>query len=89
MPNEIELFCRVCGLLYEIPPWGESGEDPSFGICDCCGTEFGYEDHQLSSIIRKRKEWINNGCKWHRKRVKPPANWSAVESLKRIPDKYK
>ncbi|PBC22211.1 hypothetical protein CK226_16405 [Mesorhizobium sp. WSM4311] len=37
--------CRVCGLDQSPDmPWGESGGEPSYAICSCCGVEFGYED---------------------------------------------
>jgi len=47
--------CRVFGALQSDPPWGETGKDPSFDICDCCGVEFGYEDATLSGLKRYRE----------------------------------
>jgi rubredoxin len=47
-------ICRVCGLIYDkFYPWGEDGEVPSHDICDCCGTEFGYDDVSIESSKAK------------------------------------
>lgn len=35
--------CPVCGYDAGYPPWGEDGRLPTFDICACCGTEWGYE----------------------------------------------
>lgn len=40
-------FCRVCGLDQDENPWGEDNASPTFDICACCGTEFGYHDFTL------------------------------------------
>ena len=58
MHNKMLHICRVCGYCdEELFPWGEDGETPTFEICPCCNVEFGYEDAQISSIIRYRKKW--------------------------------
>ena len=51
-------FCRVCGFLHDKDykdndyfPWGKDGNTPTFDFCECCGTEFGYNDYCLENII--------------------------------------
>ncbi|MGW3351445.1 hypothetical protein ACWDA3_49795 [Nonomuraea rubra] len=39
--------CRVCGLSQADPPWGEDGQNPTWAICHCCGTEFVHMEEQL------------------------------------------
>ena len=57
-----ELFiCRVCGLAQPDMPCGASGEDPSHDICDCCGSEFGFEDSSIASIQKNREVWLESG----------------------------
>jgi hypothetical protein len=34
-----------------------------YGICPSCGTEFGYDDIELTHE-QLREAWINKGCKW-------------------------
>ena len=60
MPSETEPpdprhCCRVCGLDQGEPIWGEDGRTPTYGICSCCGVEFGYgdEDRENCRTIRK------------------------------------
>lgn len=87
MPNNN--ICRVCGLEYEMfSPWGENNNTPSFEICDCCGTEFGYEDATLESIKKQRQAWIKNGAQWFSPEKKA-RDWSLEKSLSNIPMKYK
>ena len=64
MLNEPSSVCRVCGFELGFHPWGEDGTDPSFDICPCCGTEFGYQDTLLSAIIKARQRWIDRGTRW-------------------------
>lgn len=83
-----ELFCRVCGFIYENePPWGDDNESPSHELCICCCCEFGYEDSNLVSIRNYRNNWIKNGSKWSGINFKPN-NWSLEKQLKNIPSKY-
>lgn len=85
-PNKI---CRICGLYTEnFLPWGENGESPSYDICFCCGTEFGYEDNNLKAILSNREKWLNNGANWFNPDKKPD-NWNLEEQLSHIPEKYK
>lgn len=84
-----ELFiCRVCGLIQPDMPWGESGDDPSHDICDCCGIEFGYEDFTLTTIQKKRELWIKSGAKWWNNKFKPD-NWDLEKQLENIPLRFK
>lgn len=61
MHNKMLHICRVCGYCdEELFPWGEDGETPTFEICPCCNVEFGYEDAQITSIIRYREKWMKS-----------------------------
>lgn len=79
--------CRVCGYELDFFPWGEDNKIPSHEICDCCGTEFGYEDSTIVGIRKKRNEFISSGLNWFDKKYKPD-NWSFDEQLKNIPKEY-
>ena len=80
--------CRVCGLYAIEPPWGSDGETPSWEICLCCGTEFGYEDCTIDSVKKQREKWISSGCNWIDIEVMP-FDWSFEEQAKQIPDPFK
>ncbi|MBI2108481.1 hypothetical protein HYT54_05110 [Candidatus Woesearchaeota archaeon] len=89
-------ICPICGY----PDLGDSPlskvEDnkrvhsykegaPTYVICRCCGTQFGYDDDELS-WEELRKKWIKNGAKWFRE-DKKPKNWDLnkqLANLKRI-----
>jgi hypothetical protein len=77
------LFCRICCLQQEEPPWGEDGQSPSYDICPCCGAEFGYEDCQLNAIQAYRTEWLKNSDTWFQPKKKPD-NWSLKKQLNNI-----
>ena len=75
------------------PPYGDMGDPPyigrfgeaSFGCCDCCGFEFGYDDDagasgRACSFRQYRQEWITRQMPWFRPE-KRPADWSLVEQL--------
>jgi hypothetical protein len=83
-----ELLCRVCGKAQSEPIWGDDGQCPTHAICDCCGTEFGYEDCNLKAIKTARDRWLTSGAKWFNPK-KQPADWSLEEQLKQIPAQYK
>lgn len=88
--NEMELHCcRVCGLHFDdFCPWGESGKEPSYDICPCCGIEFGYGDETRRTVLSYRKFWFeNNGAQWFHPEDKPK-NWSLVEQFKNIPKEF-
>jgi hypothetical protein len=80
MVNDNNYYCRVCGLKESEPPWGEDGKTPSFNICSCCGTEFGYQDCQPSAILKQRQKWLDAGAKWFRP-DKKPEHWNLEEQL--------
>jgi len=47
---------------------------PTFVICICCGTEFGYDDDELS-WKELRDKWVKNGAKWFNENKKP-VDWN-------------
>jgi hypothetical protein len=69
--------CPICGLPFE-KPVDEQELRHSYWICECCGCEYGYDDH--SSY---REQWIKNGAKWQDEKLRPP-NWNLEEQLKNI-----
>ena len=77
--------CRACGLLQDDLPWGEDGNTPTFTICDCCGTEFGYDDCTKKAIIQSRKRWLSNGAEWQKLSAKPQA-WNLSQQLSYLTD---
>jgi len=81
--EELDL-CLVCGLRYKnFFPWGEDGECPSYGFCDCCGVEFGYGDFYPESREELRKKWIEDGAKWD-DLEKKPKNWDMKKQLSNL-----
>jgi hypothetical protein len=87
--DKIENFaCRVCGLIQGEEPWGENGENPNFDICDCCGTEFGYQDCTKESVKANRKRWLEAGANWSVLKEKPK-DWDIEKQLQNIPANYK
>lgn len=54
------IYCRICGSCEGYMPWGEDGQTPSFEICPCCSVQFGYEDMNISGILKYRSEWIKS-----------------------------
>lgn len=76
--------CHICGLDQGEPPWGESGRDPTWNICPCCGCEYGYEDHLESGVIRQRRRWLESGGEWWLEHDRP-AGWSFEEQVRQIP----
>lgn len=83
----VKYNCRVCGLKQLEPPWGEDGLTPTFEICPCCGVEFGYEDNNVLSTRKFRKEWVANGKKWFSLNEKPP-DWQFKEQIEQIPEEF-
>jgi len=76
--------CYVCGWELSEAPWGETGLDPTWAICACCGCEFGYQDCQPSAILAHRKRWLESGAQWHDLKDKP-LNWSLETQLSQVP----
>lgn len=66
--------CPVCNFSQlESPP-------RNYTICRCCGTEFDYDDSTLSHA-QLRDRWIQNGMRWHSRRVNPPVDWNPIVQL--------
>jgi len=85
--NNVYEGCRVCG--YEgFDAWSE-GKYPSYDICDSCGTHIGIEDNLYTIILKRRKEWVDNGMKWWSTVEEAPINWSPKKQLENIPDEFK
>jgi transcription elongation factor Elf1 len=71
--------CPVCGFPgLEEPPYDDTGA-ATFGICPCCGVEFGYDDAKRSHA-ELREQWIKAGMKW--RQDKPPTGWDAKAQLR-------
>lgn len=67
-------LCPVCEYdKLDEPPYDSFGY-PTYNMCPCCGTEFGYDD-----VTKKHSElrnaWIGNGMRWWSKNAQPPNNW--------------
>jgi len=75
--------CRVCGYALGFAPWGENNSDPTWEICPCCGTEFGYEDSTIAGVQQARQRWIEGGARWFDNKAKP-ANWDINLQLKNM-----
>jgi len=67
-------------------PWGESGIDPTFDYCPCCGVEFGYQDATLESVRMWRQRWADTAYSWAQP-DKKPTGWSAAEQALNIPSR--
>lgn len=80
-------YCRVCGYELSFPPWGDDGKSPTWEICPCCGTEFGYEDSTPASTRAMRSRWIAGGKQWFDK-SKRSVDWSYDAQCKHIPKEY-
>ncbi len=65
--------CPVCFFnQLEEPP-------RPYNICDCCGTEFGVDDEELSHE-ELRAQWVASGANWFFKL--PPIGWNAEIQLR-------
>ncbi len=62
-------------LWIVIAPLGDDGNSPTWEICPCCGTEFGYEDCTPASAREMRNRWVSGGQQWFDK-SKKPVDWS-------------
>lgn len=76
--------CRVCGYLHSDFVWGATDTDPSWEICDCCGTTFGYEDCSRESASSARQRWISSGAVWFSPNARP-SDWNLQNQLSQIP----
>lgn len=79
--------CRVCGLVQSAAPWGDDGACGSSDICDCCGTEFGYEDNNVESARAARRRWVTSGYQWFAPKLMP-MGWSVDRQLAQIPPEF-
>ncbi|WP_092541432.1 hypothetical protein [Actinoplanes derwentensis] len=82
-------LCLVCGLDHRpLPaedwPWGPDGTLASFEMCDCCGSEFGYQDATLAACRRSRRIWTEAGHPWSVPSARPPG-WNPSAQLAALP----
>jgi len=80
--------CPICGFVLDFEPWPD--DQPSYGICPCCGVQFGYHDFARDPIERAvrhgrlRRDWIRRGMPWHSRIDRLPPNWDPIAQLERI-----
>ena len=83
-----EYCCRVCGLEYPVPIWGEDGQYPMLEECACCSVLIGYEDIDKGACIAYRNDWLRHrSSRWHRQGERPQS-WSLKDQLRSIPEDY-
>jgi len=71
-------FCPLCGYGPWKDPYINSDEMRlSYEICDCCGTEFGYDD-----TISYFEEWKSRGTPWFTPKMKPKL-WKLEDQIHR------
>lgn len=71
-----EYHCPVCAYAaMRRPP-------ANFAICECCGTQFGYDDvgHTYDEL---RREWSDAGAPWFSRATQPPQDWNGYRQLLR------
>ena len=73
--------CPVCGYDQLSRPAYNEGGSPSFGICPCCGVQFGYQDCGFPHAALRRI-WLAAGGAWYSDATHPPDNWTALEQLR-------
>lgn len=66
-------YCLVCGYDFHEPVQDSM-------ICACCGTQYGYHD-SVRSHAELRRRWLDEGARWHGKRILPPLGWSVADQL--------
>jgi hypothetical protein len=87
--------CRVCGYRGLSKPPYERESGASDEICSSCGIQYGFDDAGRDEVYEDmmfkekvytywRNRWIQSGCKWYSKGVRPPKNWDPHEQLKRV-----
>jgi hypothetical protein len=96
--TEKELLCLVCGFRQEEAPWSiiDKEEYPSFEICLCCGTQFGYHDaiRSVGDVVltvkryaKLRDDWVRSGMLYKSfddPSNPQPNNYNPLEQLKSI-----
>ena len=75
--------CPVCGYDGLDEAAFDDARAPSYDICDCCGTQFGYDDARTPHSVLRAK-WITNGMPWDSRVVSAPPDWDPVEQLRRV-----
>lgn len=78
MPPVAHYTCPVCG-------WDQLAENPrcpTYEICPCCGTEFGYDDYARSPLLL-RAQWVARGMRWWSRHRAAPEGWNAWAQLRR------
>jgi hypothetical protein len=79
--NQALFVCPVCGYAgLDEAPYDEFGCS-SFGICPCCGTEFGYDDSSVTHA-NLRKKWVSGGMLWCSSRLVAPRGWDPVAQMR-------
>lgn len=73
-------MCPVCGYKdLDEAPYDEMG-CASYNIFPSCGTEFGYDDSNLSHT-QLRKQWIASGMRWWSINQEQPCGWDSEKQL--------
>ncbi|TGE06541.1 hypothetical protein [Hymenobacter fodinae] len=80
-------YCRVCGLDYDVSPWGEDGHTPDYTCCACCGAQFGIDDYNVVTAQLFRATWLTEGAPWFYANLKP-SGWQLAAQLPQIPLAY-
>lgn len=81
-------YCRVCGLDYDLSPWGANEDTPDYGSCECCGAQFGVDDYSVVSTKQYRSQWLADGAPWFYPNLKP-AGWQLEAQLTQLSEKYR
>ncbi len=82
---EAKYPCPVCGYVGLTEPPYDDHQCPTHEICLCCGTQFGYDDFNVS-FDTIRQKWIEGGMAWWSDRQEQPKNWDPKRQLKSLPD---
>ena len=56
-----------------------------FSICPCCGTEFGFDDFEMT-VDELRKQWMFRGMPWFSTYTMAPLGWNAYTQLAGLSD---
>jgi hypothetical protein len=76
-------MCPVCGFSGLDEPAYDAHGGASFGICPCCGVEFGYDDATRSHAAL-RSMWVERGMKWWSRSTPPPPDWDPNVQLRAL-----
>jgi len=76
-----KLVCPVCGYPdLDEPPYDSHGS-PNFGICPCCGVEFGNDDWERPHSAL-RDDWAKKKYAWFSQYTLPPPGWDPIAQFK-------